>query len=87
MGKPLTQTSITFLFATAALSLAVLITINVPPLYHPPVVAEELVVFPRAITIPPAAITAKAAVLHEPTTAQILVAKNAKESLALASLT
>lgn len=87
MIRPLSHTAVTFLFAAASLSLAVLITLSVPPLRGAPVAAKELVVFPPAITLPKEAITAKAAVLYDPTTGQVLFAKNATEPLALASLT
>src|SRR3990167_1210220 len=89
MIKPftLTRTTYTFLFATASLCLAVLITINVPPFIGMPVEAKELAVFPAPIALPAEDLAAKAAVLYDPTTGQILFAKNATEPLALASLT
>src|SRR3989338_983782 len=89
MIKPftLTRTTYTFLFATASLCLAVLITINVPPFIGMPVEAKELAVFPAPIALPAEDLAAKAAVLYDPTTGQILFAKNAPEPLALASLT
>jgi len=87
MVKPFTYTTAPFLFAGASLCLAVFITIIVPPLYVAPAAAKELVVFPASITLPEEAITAKAAVLYDPTTGQVLFAKNATEPLALASLT
>lgn len=77
----------TFLFAAVALGLAAYIIVVVPPLRAAPATAVDLVPFPAPITLAKETLTAKAAVLYDPTTGQVLFAKNARESLPLASLT